>query len=54
MFEFDLYDKSYDRFFSSEENGEQIMKKGDTVLSTNFTLEIQNRKVEGLITFSID
>ena len=33
---------------------EQITKKGNKVLTTNFTLEIQNRKIEELITYSID
>ena len=38
MFEFDPYDKSYDKFFSLPlENGEQITKKGKRVLNTNFT-----------------
>ena len=36
------------------ENVEQITKKGDRVLSTNFTPENQNQKIEGLITYSID
>ena len=36
------------------ENGEQITEKGNRVQSTNFTLEIQNQKVEGLINYSID
>ena len=34
--------------------GEQITKKGHRVLRTNFTLEIQNQKVEGLITYSTE
>ena len=42
MFEFDPYDKSYCIFFSPpEENGEQITKNGNKVLSTKFTLEVQ-------------
>ena len=36
------------------ENGEQITKKGSRVLNTNFTLEIQNKNIEQLITYSID
>ena len=44
MSEFDPNEK-----FSSlpVENGEQITKKGNKVLNTNFTLEIQNKKLKG-------
>ena len=43
LFEFDPYDKSYDNIISPpEENGEQTTGKGNRVLTTNFTLEIQN------------
>ena len=55
MFEVDPYEKSYDKvFLTPEENGGQITKKGNRVLSTNLTLEPQNRKVEELITYSIE
>ena len=44
LFEFDPDDKSYDRFFSpSPENDEQMIKKGNRILTTNLTLEIQNQ-----------
>ena len=36
------------------EDGEQITKKGNRVQTTNFTIEIQNQKLEGLICYSID
>ena len=48
MFEFACYDKSHDNFFSPpEEKGEQITEKGNRVLTTNFTLEIQTEKLKG-------
>ena len=44
---------NYDKFFSPpEEKGEQITQKGNKVLTTNITVEIQNQKVEGFITYS--
>ena len=44
---------SNDKFFSLPlENREQITKKGNRVLNIKFTLEIQNQKVEGFITYS--
>ena len=37
-----------------KENGEQEIGKQDKLLITTFQIEIENRKVEGLITYSID
>ena len=37
-----------------KENGEQNNVKEDELLSTNFEMESENRKVEGLITYSTD
>ena len=37
-----------------KENGEQEIGKQDKLLTTTFQMEIENRKVEGLITYSID
>ena len=37
-----------------KENGEQNNAKEDKLLATNFEIEIENRKVEGLITYSTD
>ena len=37
-----------------EENGEQNNTKEDKLLTTNFEMEVENRKVEGLITYSTD
>ena len=37
-----------------QENGEQENGKEDKLLITTFQIEIENRKVEGLITFSTD
>ena len=55
MFEFDPYHKSYDNFFSpQQENGEHITVKDNKLLTTNFKVEIQNRNIEGLITYSLD
>ena len=36
------------------ENGEQINAKEDKLITTNFEIKIENRKVEGLITYSTD
>ena len=37
-----------------QENGEQEIGKQAKLLTTTFQIEIENRKVEGLITFSTD
>ena len=37
-----------------QENGEQITVKDNKLLASNFTVEIQNPKVEELITYSLD
>ena len=37
-----------------QENGEQIAVKDNKLLTTNFTVEFQNQKVEGLIAYSLD
>ena len=37
-----------------EENREQEIGKQDQLLTTTFQIEIENRKVEGLITYSTD
>ena len=37
-----------------KENGEQEIGKQDKLLTITFQMEIENRKVEGLITYSID
>ena len=37
-----------------QENGEQEIGKQDKLLTTTFQIEIENRKVEGLITYSTD
>ena len=39
---------------SPRENGEQEIGKQDKLLTTTFQIEIQNRKVKGLITYSTD
>ena len=38
----------------SKENGEQEIGKQDKCLTTNVQIEIENRKVEGLITYSTE
>ena len=38
----------------SKENGEQEIGKQDKLLTTKFQIEIENRKVQGLITYSTD
>ena len=38
----------------TRENGEQEIGKQDKLLTTTFQIEIENRKVEGLITYSTD
>ena len=47
-------DKSMTEFELPKENGEQKIVKDNKLLYTNSTVEIQNRKVEGLITYSLD
>ena len=47
-------DKSVIEIDPSEENGEQEIGKQDKLLTTTFQIEIENRKVEGLITYSTD
>ena len=48
MFEFDPCHKSYDKIFSPpQENGEQITEKGNKVLTTNYTVEIQKQNPMG-------
>ena len=37
-----------------KENGEQNIGKENKLLSTNFQVKIENRKFEGLITYSLD
>ena len=39
---------------SPKENGEQEIGKQDKLLTTKFQMEIENRKVEGLITYSTE
>ena len=41
-------------FCQPQENGEQEIGKQDKLLTTTFHIEIENRKVEGLITYSSD
>ena len=47
-------DKSVIEIESPKENGEQKIGKQDKLLTTKFQIEIENRKVEGLITYSTD
>ena len=47
-------DKSVIEIESPQENGEQEIGKQDKLLTTTFQIEIKNRKVEGLITYSTD
>ena len=47
-------DKSVIEIEPSKENGEQEIGKEDKLLTTKFQIEIENRKVEGLITYSTD
>ena len=47
-------DKSVIEIESPEENREQEIGKQDKLLTTTFHIEIENRKVEGLITYSTD
>ena len=41
-------------FEPSQENEKQMTVKDNMLLTINFTVEIQNQKVEGLITYSLD
>ena len=47
-------DKSVIEIDPPKENGEQEIEKQDKLLTTTFQIEIENRKVEGLITYSTD
>ena len=47
-------DKSVIEIESPEENREQEIGKQDKLLTTTFRIEIENRKVKGLITYSTD
>ena len=47
-------DKSVIEIEPPEENGEQEIGKQDKLPTTKFQIEIQNRKVEGLITYATD
>ena len=47
-------DKSVIEIEPPQENGEQENGKQDKLLTTKFQIEIENRKVEGLITYSND
>ena len=48
------YDQSVTEIEPSKENGEQEIGKQDKLLTTTFQIEIENRKVEGLITYSTE
>ena len=47
-------DKSEIEIEPPQENGEQEIGKQDKLLTTTFQIEIENRKFEGLITYSTD
>ena len=47
-------DKSEIEIEPPKENGEKEIGKQDKLLTTTFQIEIENRKVEGLITYSTD
>ena len=47
-------EKSVIEIESSKENGEHEIGKQDKLLTTKFQIEIENRKVKGLITYSTD
>ena len=47
-------DKSQVEIERPKENGEQEIGKQDKLLTTTFQIEIENRKVEGLITYSTE
>ena len=48
------HDKSDIEIDPTQENGEQEIGKQDKLLTTTFQIEIENRKAEGLITYSTD
>ena len=48
------YDKSVIEIDPPKENGEQEIGKQDKLLTTKFQIEIENRKVEGLTTYSTE
>ena len=48
------YDKSEIEIEPLKEKGEQEIGKQDKLLTTKFQMEIENQKVEGLITYSTD
>ena len=48
------YDKSVMEIEPPNENGEQKIGKQDKLLTTTFQMEIENRKVEGLIIYSTE
>ena len=45
-------DKSVIEIEPSKENGEQEIGKQDKLFTTKFQMEIENRNVEGLITYN--
>ena len=47
-------DKSVIEIEPTKENGEKEIAKQDKLLTTTFQIEIENRNVEGLITYSTD
>ena len=47
-------DKSVIEIEPPQENGEQEIGKQDKLLTTKFQIKVENRKVEGLITYSTD
>ena len=47
-------DKSVIEIEPPKENGEEEIGKQDKFLTTKFQIEIENRKVKGLITYSTD
>ena len=47
-------DSSDDHSVNHQKNGEQEIGKQDKLLTTKFQIEIENRKVEGLMTYSTD
>ena len=46
--------KHVTEFELTKENGEQKIGKENNLLSTNFQIEVENQKVEGLIMYSLD
>ena len=47
-------EENEDEIQSHQKNGEQNNKQDNKLLTTNFEVEVENRKVEGLITYSTD